>query len=206
MEVGKMRRLGWGLLGIMVLAGCGLESEEEGLDGPDESFLVDGKADTAGVVEGGYDARMILQIANRGSSRELTGRVRLPARVAENIVEYRKGDDGRLGTADDGWLDDLAELDAIPFVGPNAFRTLRAAARSDIAAAMKIGTPCAAGTWSNETVGSGAAWRLFVDPAGQPTILRADYLGTATRLHLARKSARGWRHTPTSCCRCSGSV
>lgn len=42
----------------------------------------------------------------------------LDARAARNIVAHVRGRDGVLGTADDDLLDSLAELDAIPQVGP----------------------------------------------------------------------------------------
>lgn len=47
--------------------------------------------------------------------------------AAQAIVEHRLGPDGQAGTADDNIFDDLAELDAVDFVGPQTLNFLVAA-------------------------------------------------------------------------------
>jgi hypothetical protein len=68
----------------------------------------------------------IVAFVNEASFEVLDDDVALDRRAAENIVGHRDGPDGVLGTADDDPFDDLAELDAIPYVGPVALEKLRA--------------------------------------------------------------------------------
>ena len=51
--------------------------------------------------------------------------VGLDRRAAENILAHRDGADGTPGTGDDDLFDDLAELDAISYVGATALAALR---------------------------------------------------------------------------------
>jgi 5'-nucleotidase len=110
-------------------AGCSSsptdEPTEKG-DGPDDTFLVDGKADVAGIVEGSAEACGVLSVVNEASLEELDRNVPLSMTAAKNIVTYRAGDDGILGTSDDGYFDSLAELDAIKYVGPISLSKLAA--------------------------------------------------------------------------------
>src|SRR5262249_20780584 len=46
------------------------------------------------------------------------------AKAAAAIIDHRDGEDGEPGTADDNRFDDLAELDAVPFVGQKALSAL----------------------------------------------------------------------------------
>jgi hypothetical protein len=85
------------LSALITAAGCGIDEEEDGID---DGFLGDGKADAFGIAEGSPDA---LGVA---------------------IINHRQGGDRRDGTADDDLIDSLVELDAIPYVGPTAFRLL----------------------------------------------------------------------------------
>ncbi len=88
-------------------------------DPADAAFLTaDGKADEAGRVEGSPEARGILRVANELSQQKLgasTG-VGLGTRVAKNLVKARP-------------FETLAELDAVPYVGPVALEKLLAWAR-----------------------------------------------------------------------------
>lgn len=52
--------------------------------------------------------------------------VGLDRRAAQNIVDHRKGPDGRDGTADDDPFETIEELDAVPYVGPKALGQLLA--------------------------------------------------------------------------------
>jgi hypothetical protein len=104
---------------LVVLAACALERVE---DGADDAFLVGGKADGAGL--DAEEAAAVLALVNRATVAELDGDAGLDARAARNIVAHRDGPDARPGTADDDRFDDLAELDAVPYVGPAAFGLL----------------------------------------------------------------------------------
>lgn len=72
----------------------------------------------------GSDAALILGVANSASFEVLDDDVGLDKRAAENIVAYRDGADATPGTADDDLFETLAELDAIPYVGPAALEAL----------------------------------------------------------------------------------
>lgn len=109
-------------------------------DGRDDSFLGgDGKADTGSVVEGSPDALAVLQVANERGADEMHQHG-VPKRAAQNIVAVRLGDDGVAGTSDDVTFGTLAQLDAVPYVGPQAFARLLAYA-NELAGSMPNGTP-----------------------------------------------------------------
>jgi hypothetical protein len=103
-------------------------------DGRDDSFN-DGKADSGNVAEGSRQAKGVLRVANEVSLEVLRedppDGVGLADRAVDNIGDVRLGDDGAPGTADDGRFDTLAELDAVPFVGPIAFKKLLAYAEAN---------------------------------------------------------------------------
>jgi hypothetical protein len=69
--------------------------------------------------------------------------VKLSSNAASNIFAYRLGDDGVAGTDDDEQFDTLAELDAVPFVGPAAFDKLLSYARANgyVASAPDLASP-----------------------------------------------------------------
>ncbi len=61
----------------------------------------------------------VLKFVNESTSTvDRLGDVDVRSNAAESIVAHRAGPDGKLGTRDDDRIDDLAELDAIAFVGP----------------------------------------------------------------------------------------
>lgn len=100
---------------VITLFACGGVTEEmEPADGPDDSFLAAGKADTAGIQESSPDAVAVLKLASTASLSELTDpkEVGLFATTAENIVAYRQ----QKGSG----FDTLAELDEVKYVGPVA--------------------------------------------------------------------------------------
>ena len=84
-----------------------------------------GKADGA-LDADSPEARAVLALANDVAVDvgELDDEVGLNSRAAIGIIEHRDGDDGEAGTADDNRFDDLAELDAVPFVGKTALAAL----------------------------------------------------------------------------------
>lgn len=56
--------------------------------------------------------------------------VALDVRAATNIIAHRDGADAIPGTADDDLFDDIAEVDAVPYVGPAALQALLAYAQA----------------------------------------------------------------------------
>ncbi|MCC6665825.1 MAG: bifunctional metallophosphatase/5'-nucleotidase [Polyangiaceae bacterium] len=102
---------------------------EEDFDGEDDPFLT-GKADVAGIKDGSPEACAVLRLASEASLEVLDDGAALYSKAAANIVAARKGADGVLGTHDDNWFKDLAALDAVKWVGPKAFKQLRAYAKA----------------------------------------------------------------------------
>jgi hypothetical protein len=119
----------WKSLAIVLLIGCNNAPAPD--DGRDDSFLSSGKADTGGIVDGTPEALGVLRVANELSTDDLIHQAGLGVRAAENIGAYKLGDDGLAGTADDTSFENLAELDAVPYVGPKAFAALLAYARAN---------------------------------------------------------------------------
>jgi hypothetical protein len=113
-----------------LLAGCAGRTADAG-DGINDSFLASGKTDTGGIQDGTPEAAGVLQLANEATLAVLDNDVGLSSKAADNIVAYREGDDGQPGTGDDQTFDTLAELDAVPYVGPAAFKALLAYAKAN---------------------------------------------------------------------------
>jgi endonuclease/exonuclease/phosphatase family metal-dependent hydrolase len=91
---------------------CSTPACHEPVDDEDVSGLPGGKADGVhGIEDGTPEARAILRLANTASFEVLDQEVRLDRRAARGIVDAR---------SEEGYQA-LAELDAIPFVGPSAF-------------------------------------------------------------------------------------
>ncbi|MBA3461060.1 MAG: hypothetical protein H0T46_13935 [Deltaproteobacteria bacterium] len=105
--------------------GCaGHDDETHAVDGENDSFLADGKADGGGVVEGSPEALGVLAVANKLGVAALDDDVGLDSRAAKNIVKFRSGPDTVLGSSDDKVFTTLTALDAVPYVGPAAFKHL----------------------------------------------------------------------------------
>jgi hypothetical protein len=113
---------------LSITTGC-VAGDEEG-DGIDDSFLGDSKADAFGVAEGSPDALAVLGMLRTASLDELDDAAGLASNAAKAIVRHRQGGDRKDGTADDDSIDSLTELDAVPYVGPIAFRLLLDHARA----------------------------------------------------------------------------
>jgi DNA uptake protein ComE-like DNA-binding protein len=71
-------------------------------------------------------AQLVLDLVNYPGTDAtlLDDEVALDRRAAENIIAHRDGADALCPTVDDDGFDDLAELDAIPYVGDAAFTKL----------------------------------------------------------------------------------
>ncbi len=103
--------------------------DEEAEDGENDAFA-NGKAD-GGIDEGSPEALGVLALVNDAAmtAAKLKADAHVTARVAGNIVKHRDGADGMAGTTDDDKYDSLAELDAVPYVGPTTLGALLEAAR-----------------------------------------------------------------------------
>ncbi len=123
------------LLACSTVVGCGSEAEpDESADAADAPFAR-GKADGSVPDEGSVLALAVLRVANELSYEELDdstsdGGVGLDRRAAQGIVERRAGLDGSEPTADDTPFETLAQLDAVPYVGPRALSRLLAYAQA----------------------------------------------------------------------------
>lgn len=97
-------------------------------DGANDSFL--GKSDS--IAEGSDEATAVLRLVNDPAVdvAELDVDAGLSSRVAKNIITARDGADAVPGTADDNRYDTLAELDAVPYVGPATLAQLLAYAKA----------------------------------------------------------------------------
>jgi hypothetical protein len=128
------------LLFALSAVGACVTGTDDAEDGRDDSFLAgDGKADTGSIVEGSPEALAVLQVANEHGAEEMHDHG-VPKRAAQNIVAVRLGDDGIAGTSDDVTFATLAQLDAVPYVGPHAFARLLAYA-NELASPMPTNTP-----------------------------------------------------------------
>jgi hypothetical protein len=94
---------------LLLLAAC---ADAAPPDGPDDDFATTTAELTSPEVAG------VLALANTASLAVLDDDAALDARAARNIVDHRTGPGGL--------FDDLAELDAVPYVGPVALEQLLA--------------------------------------------------------------------------------
>lgn len=101
-------------------------TEPDSADDDGDSLATASQADTGGIEEGTPDAFAVLRIANTASYEELHDAAGLAVVAAEAIVAVRIGDDELPGTADDTQFTTLAQLDAVPWVGPAVFHQLLA--------------------------------------------------------------------------------
>ncbi len=115
---------------LTISAGCVAGDEES--DGIDDRFIGEGKADAFGVREGSPDALVVLGMLRTASLEELDDAAGLASHAAKAIVRHRQGPDRKDGTADDDPIESLTELDAIPYVGPIAFRLMLDYARANV--------------------------------------------------------------------------
>ncbi len=109
-------------------AGC---ASDEVSDPENEDFLVDGKADGTSITDFTPEACGVLALANESDRGMLDDHVGLDARAAKAIIDYRKGADRKLLTADDERFDSLGELDAVRWVGKSVFHKLLAFAAAN---------------------------------------------------------------------------
>src|SRR5688572_13680539 len=117
-----------GILSALLVTVPACMDEDLAEDGENEAFP-DGKAD-GGLDEGSPEALGVLALVNDPtmSASALKSAAKVTTRVAGNITSHRDGADGKPSTSDDDRFDTLAELDAIPFVGPATLKALLQAA------------------------------------------------------------------------------
>lgn len=102
---------------FVLLSACAMgESIDDGTDEPSSIAISLPSGDAARVLDlvnyPGTDAATLDTLA------------KLDTRAAAHIIAYRNGGDGITPSADDQRFDDVAELDAIPYVGDVAFEKL----------------------------------------------------------------------------------
>jgi hypothetical protein len=132
---GHMRSLIGLVMSSLLIPACAAGVGGDAEDG--EHDAVGGKGDSFADT----DARLVLSLVNDTAvdTGELDEDAGLSSRVARAIVAHRDGADREPGTADDNVFDDLEELDAIPYLGPVAMRTLLDyAKRTDTGATLTI--------------------------------------------------------------------
>ncbi|MBX3270636.1 MAG: bifunctional metallophosphatase/5'-nucleotidase [Sandaracinaceae bacterium] len=177
-------------LAVVVLAGCGVDADLEAEDGPDDDFTIAGTADAFGVRDRTPEACAVLKLANLASLDELDLTARLSASAARAIVAFRAGPDGVEGTDDDRWIRDLAELDAIRYVGPATFRRMRDYTRAGAYACGEVPVQLLAFNdfHGNLEPPSGSSGRIQTGP--NPAVDRVDAGGAELMAtHLARLRA-----------------
>lgn len=106
----------------LVLAAAPACVADDSPDGPDEPGLASGKADGSALTE--CEQQAIVSYLNEGGSADALVAAGLHERAAANLAAHRDGADGQFGTADDDLFDTIAEVDAVSYVGPVAFRQL----------------------------------------------------------------------------------
>lgn len=111
---------------VLVLGAC---AAEEPANNPSQPGV---QTAAASLDEGSLEAVGVLQWLNGPDAtfERLDDEVGLYANSARNIALHVRGADGALGTRDDNLLDSVAELDAIPKVGPRAIERILAYVRS----------------------------------------------------------------------------
>ena len=108
-------------LSILALGGCTMDLESpDGID--DVGVVAGGKADGSD-----YSECELAQVAawlNEGPDVDTLENAGVHSRAATNLVRHRDGADGAFGTGDDDLFADIAEVDAVSWVGPVAISQL----------------------------------------------------------------------------------
>src|SRR5262245_34981650 len=119
-----MKCLSYATAVLALLGGLSACTEAEVEDGETGAFP-SGQAD-GGFAEGSPEAIGVLRLVNdpTETAASLKSGAGITSRVAGNIVKHLCGADGVAGNGDDDTFDTLAELDAIPYVGPATLAAL----------------------------------------------------------------------------------
>lgn len=184
-----MHRLSSALaIAVLAFAGCASDSATE--DGRDDSFTTDGKLD--GFTATPAEAAAILGVVNSFSASKLKNDVGISTRAADNIVAVRLGDDETASTGDDEMFGSLAQLDAVPFIGPTAYQKL-----IDYVHANNLVGTTGMRQWQSETIVNGSVYNWTVDNAGKPVIVYRNAttakirLGDGTELDVPAAAVSG---------------
>src|SRR5690606_27916344 len=120
MAAATMRSLSrWAFFVTTLAAACAPAPEAaEEQAATEQSAIVDGTPEGVGL--------LAFLNASETTHSVLDDDVPLDKRAAANLVAHRNGPDGVFGTADDDLFDDVAEVDAVPWVGPAAIDKLLA--------------------------------------------------------------------------------
>jgi hypothetical protein len=152
-----------------VLSACGGDQggpAVPAVDGRDDRFAT-GKADNGATVEeGSPQAIGVLALVNLDDIADVLAGVPITTLARQGIIAFRDGADGLAGTADDREFLTLAELDAVPYVGPHTLSVLvdAAGARGLIPAAVDGGaTDAGTADQGGACFADGTACRLAAD-------------------------------------------
>jgi hypothetical protein len=157
------------------LVGCA--SNDAPGDARDDSFTTDGKLD--GFQCTPQEAAAILQVVNTASLNVLKNDVGLTVKAADNIVAVRKGDDELANTSDDVEFGSLAQLDAVPYIGPVAFQALL----DYVHDADLVDDAVPTDTWTVTTVANGSYAHAALTPDGK--LVMTYNANNAWKLRLA---------------------
>jgi len=169
---------------LVSFAAC--SDEQAPVDGADDTFLIDGKADSIGIAPTDDELCAILKLVTLGDEDVLDDDARLHKKAVANILDYRDGDDDDFAD-DDIRLTSLAELDRIKYVGPAAFKQLLAFVRSEDGAAFACADVAVQLLSFNDYHGamappSGSGGVILTDPTTTPPTTvpagGAEYLAT----------------------------
>jgi hypothetical protein len=134
-------------------------------DGRDDSFVTDGKLD--GFEASPAEADAVLRLVNAAALPDLDFEIGLSTKASQNITALRMGADGQQFTQDDDAVSSLAELDAVPYVGPATFAKLLAYVTTNHLVGAAPAVPMF------ETIATGDRADFALDPDGKPiTVVR----------------------------------
>jgi DNA uptake protein ComE-like DNA-binding protein len=195
------RQFSFLLLGSLLGAACAADSVDP--EAAPSTFAISLSA---------TDAAVVLALVNYpgASQAVLDDAAGLDARAAQHIAEHRAGADGAFPSGDDDLFEDIAELDAVPYVGDVAFQKLQSYAQAHPAPAAESVEGVLFLGWESETVIWGvnsveidvldgmldgrAARNLFAArPFASVTEMgRIAYVGTAALDRLRREAPVWW--------------
>ncbi len=101
---------------------CTDAGTDESPDGVNDVGVGDGKGDGAELTD--CQKTAVLKLLNDGATAEDLENAGVHRRAAANLAEHRDGVDGTFGTEDDDLFDDMAEVDAVNYVGTVAITQL----------------------------------------------------------------------------------
>ncbi|MGE0551236.1 MAG: hypothetical protein AB7R00_29530 [Kofleriaceae bacterium] len=116
---------------LALASACATNDQGDTEDARDDDFLQDGKSDVGGVAEGSPVALAVLAVVNDSTREVFLEHVMISELATDSLLAARAGQDAVAGTDDDVRFATLAELDAVPYMGPGVFAKLVAYADPD---------------------------------------------------------------------------